>query len=742
MPSPPSCSGRSRATTRAFVSLAAIGFTSTVAQVVLTRELMATFYGNELLFGLVLALWMAWVAVGAWGVPRLRVQHAYTPDVIAAGLILLALAFPAQIALVRDARSLLHVTPGAFVEFRRMVLAITLILAPLCVLAGFLFTASARLAMRESQTAGQVYVWESIGAVIGGAAFSFAFIHWLDPFQVAFLTGALNLATATTLVLPRSATLPRRVVPILVLAISLVPGLPAGHLLNERTLHHQWPDMVFAGDSPYGRLVVQARHSQRIFFENGLLTFETQGTFPEEVVHFPLLAHPAPKSVLLIGGGVAGDLREILKHPIQQVTYVELDPLLIQAARTHLPPADAAVLNDPRVHIVLSDGRRYVKTAPQRFDVVILDLPEPATGSLNRFYTIEFFKEVRRILNPDGIFSLGLPSAENYWSPELARRNSSIYRTLHAVFPEIIVLPGEHNFFLASGQPLPTNPAVLIHRLHTRHVATRRVTPTYIEYILTTDRFAQMRKELESTSGVRLNRDLTPICYYYDLVLWLSFFHPNLRSLFENVTLFNLWWIAAALLPMILLGRLRTRWAILLVVSGTGLAEMVFEIMTLLAFQTRHGYAYAELSLIVMAFMGGLTLGAATSDRILTRWAPAAGGTMQPRARRVLIAVQVAVTLYSLGFLAIIHSPASALAFTFPLLALAAGHLTGMTFPLAVAFMREDASDAIGTLYGADLIGGCVGALLGAALLIPILGIPHTCIAMALVGLANMILLL
>ncbi|MCP4589673.1 MAG: hypothetical protein GY842_02920, partial [bacterium] len=267
---------------------------------------------------------------------------------------------------------------------------------------------------------------------------------------------------------------------------------------------------------------VQAHEGQRVFFENGLLAFETQGTFPEEVAHFPLLAHPDPREVLLIGGGVAGDAREILKHPTARVTYVELDPLLIEAARAHLPPGDAAVLDDPRVTLVLGDGRLYVKVVRRAFDVVILDLPEPATGALNRFYTREFFAEARAALAPGGIFALGLPSAENYWSLELARRNGSVYHTLRAVFPEVLVLPGEHNFFLASDVPLATDPAVLAGRLGERSVETRWVTPAYVEYVFTTDRFATVQAELAATVGGRLNHDLTPTCYYYNLALWLS----------------------------------------------------------------------------------------------------------------------------------------------------------------------------------------------------------------------------
>ena len=712
------------------IGLVAVGFTSTIAQIVLMRELVATFYGNELLFGLVLAAWVAWVAVGSWGLGRLAERRQLGAGTFAAGLALAAALLPAQIGLVRGVRTLLGVTPGAFVEFGPMVAAVVLILAPLCLLAGFLFTLGARLTVEQGGTAGRAYVWESAGAVVGGTLFSFLLIRWLDPFQTTLLVAAVNLTVALQLLKPVTCSLKRSLICLFLLALA---ALPLGHHLHTATLRWQWSDLAFAADSPYGRITIQARDGQRVFYENGMLAFETQGTFPEEVAHFPLLMHPDPRSVLLVGGGVAGDLREILKHPVAGVTYVELDPLLIEAAQAHLPPEDAAVLNDPHVTLILSDGRLYVKMARRTFDVVILDLPEPATGALNRFYTQEFFEEVHAVLNPGGVFALGLPSAENYWSPELARRNASVYHTLHRVFPEVIVLPGEHNFFLASDAPLETDPAVLAGRLTERGIETRWVTPGYIEYIFTTDRFAQVRQELEATTGVRFNRDLTPICYYYDLVLWLSLFYPNLRGAFESTSLVNLWWVVGLLVLVALLVRWRRGWAVPFAIAGIGLAEMTLEVVILFAFQVLHGYVYAEVSLIVTAFMAGLALGGAASNRLLvvSGWS----------ARRALIVVQAAVAAYSGVFPLIISLPIPAPALVFPLLALLAGYLTGMAFPLAVALMRGSAGRVAGLLYGADLVGGCVGALLAAVLFVPVLGIPQTCVAIALVGLAGLAVL-
>lgn len=456
----------------------------------------------------------------------------------------------------------------------------------------------------------------------------------------------------------------------------------------------------------------------------------------------------------------------------QAVTYVELDPLLIEAARAYLPPEDVAVLRDLRVRLVLTDGRLYVKAAEKAhrtsdgltspFDVVILDLPEPATGALNRFYTREFFAEVRGILNPGGVFALGLPSAENYWSPELARRNGSVYYTLRAVFPAVLVLPGEHNFFLASDLPLEADPSVLAGRLAERAIETRWVTPDYIQYVFTTDRFAGVGRELEAMAGVRLNADLTPICYYYDLALWLSRFYPNLRQAFplggptaESANLINLGWVAVPLALGVALVRWRRGWAIPIAIAAIGLAGMMLEVVILFAFQVLHGTIYAEVSLVMTAFMAGLALGSATGNWLLTCREDEGrrNGFLRPSsfvlrllsdgvgARRALVALLAAIVVYSGLFPLVISMTVPAPTLIFPLLALLAGALTGMAFPLAVALIRGNIAPTVGMLYGADLVGGCLGALLGAVLFIPLLGISQTCGAIALVGLAGLLAL-
>ena len=756
--------------------LAAIGFSSTIGQLLLLRELVAVFYGNELVFGLILAAWLAWVAVGAWGLPRLfpprKPAEASGGWAMATGLVAVAILLPAEVALVRASRSLLDVTPGALVAFGPMMGIIVLSLAPLCLLLGWQFTLGARLLAREGSSLGVAYTAESLGAVAGGALFSFALIRWLDPFQITLLVGVLDLAVALLLARRYAALRSTQLLLALGVAALAILSLPLGHWLHWTALGWQYSNLRFAQDSIYGRLAVTGSGDQRVFFENGLLFFETQDAAAVEAAHLPLLAHPQPRRVLLIGGGVSGTLAEILRHPsVEAVHYVELDPLVVAAARSQLPTDQAAALDDPRLTLAHADGRLYVRElrravaglATEPFDVVILDLPEPATGQLNRFYTQEFFAEIRTILAPGGLFALSLPWQENYPGPALQRLAASVYRTLTAEFPELALLPGEQLTLLASEAPLPTDPAVLSARLVERGIPTRWVVPSYLDYLLSTGRVVQAQHWLDTATDVRLNRDLEPICYFYDLAVWLSRFSGRLSRLAASASLLRLAWLAVPLGLVVLLLRGirafapspgRQHWTIPAVIALTGLAGTILEVAVLSAFQVVHGYVYGQVGAIVTAFMAGLALGSALANRwhwlsdsqrrLIAAWDPRRSPQL------TLLWIQGGIALVALGFPLLVRLAPPTWAFL--LLTLLSGGLTGLAFPVAVACLstaQEPAPSRVeaetgrtaGRLYGADLVGGCLGAVMASVFLVPILGIPQTCLAVAMVGIAGMALL-
>jgi spermidine synthase len=167
---------------------------------------------------------------------------------------------------------------------------------------------------------------------------------------------------------------------------------------------------------------------------------------------------------------------------------------------------------------------------------------------------------------------------------------------------------------------------------------------------------------------------------------------------------------------------------------------MSLQMMLLFAFQVLYGYVYAQVSLIVTTFMAGLALGAAGSDWLLWRRPVASVGL----ARWALIGLQLAIAAYTGLFLLVLRPSMPAPALVFPGLALLAGLLGGAAFPLLVGLVANVQTDgrAVGRLYGADLLGGCLGALLGGIVFVPLLGIPHTCVLVALVALAGVLMIL
>ncbi|MBA7615254.1 Polyamine aminopropyltransferase [subsurface metagenome] len=135
---------------------------------------------------------------------------------------------------------------------------------------------------------------------------------------------------------------------------SLVTGsIDALHDISARW---QWMghNLVYYQNSVYGNVSITQRGEQLNFYESGLPMFSVPNpdiAFNEEVIHFPILHHPSPRKVLLIGGGIGGTLEQALKHSVGEVHYAELDPLTIEAAREYSPQSFLRALDDPRVSI-------------------------------------------------------------------------------------------------------------------------------------------------------------------------------------------------------------------------------------------------------------------------------------------------------------------------------------------------------------------------------------------------------
>jgi spermidine synthase len=154
--------------------------------------------------------------------------------------------------------------------------------------------------------------------------------------------------------------------------------------------------------------------------------------YHEPIVHCAALAHPAPRSALVIGGGDGGSSEELLKHPtMERVVMAELDPEVVRVARQYLGEVHRGVFDDPRLDVRIGDGFAFAGATRERFDLVVLDLTDPDTPA-RQLYTRAFFQTVRGLLNPGGAMSLHLGSP--VYQPE---RVQALLADLAAVFPVV-----------------------------------------------------------------------------------------------------------------------------------------------------------------------------------------------------------------------------------------------------------------------------------------------------------------
>jgi spermidine synthase len=719
---------------RAICAFILMGLGALLSQIILLRELMVVFSGNELSTGVMLAAWLFWTAMGSALLGMFSDRIQAKPPVFASVQLVLAIILPASFLLARYLRPLLGVPAGEIASLPQMLIGIFLLLIPFCLLSGFLFALGCSLLGeirgKEARTVGWVYAYEALGAGIGGVAFSYLLIHALNPWQVVLVTAAL--LSLSSLALSRKM----RLIAVVWLCCMLVGVVLYGKRLNLVSQGWAWKgyEVEASTDTIYGNITALSDGPQMSFFENGVWTF----TYPdpltaEEAVHFALLEHPMPKTVLLIGGGIGGLVEETLKHPsVRHVDYVELDPSLITMGRALLPPEATIPLDDPRVTIIYTDGRRFVQHCQRKYDVVILHLPDPITARLNRCYTQEFFAEVREILHEGGILYVSVTSAENVIGHTLAHFLSSIYWTMHEVFPEIVVLPGPTARFLGAESQgvLSSDPELLVQRIKLRGLQLHYVRAYYLLYNLSAERVHYLRSILEQGQGVEINRDLQPICYFYNIVLWSGQYTPVVKRWFlgmMNLRVEWIWYVIAAItLILFWRGRQRSSAPVVWAVGVTGFSEIALEIILILSFQILYGYLYYKIGMVITAYMIGLALGGWLITSLIPRIT---------RPLHSLLMVQAGVGLYAVGILLLIlglHQGIFPLYISlpmegiFPFLTLVAGLLGGIHFPLANMVylgVREEVGRIGGLTNGVDLLGSAAGALVISVILVPIVGI-------------------
>ncbi len=772
-----------------------LGVVSQIGQVLMLRELLMVFHGNELAIGIILSAWLAWVGTGS----RLGAFLSERVDRPLPLLLLSALgvliALPATLVLIRSLRGFFDVIPGAHLSLTEMVVASFLVMAPVCLLLGFQFVFLSRTWREKDGTedisgAGKTYVGEALGNMTGGILFTFFLVHVLNPFQSAVLVAVVMLMAFLLVAHASRKGWPGRPAGWLSAALVLAVGTGYGfsrleHLdrrAHELHWRHTAPFHELAGiyQSKHGNIAVLQREDQFSFFQSGQLVFTTAGpetTIPgleeqEAVVfaHLAMVQHPNPQRVLLIGGGLRGLLREAARHPVRKIDYLELDKVLTEAARFYVPPRTFEVLDDPRIRLIHTDARLFVKSSREKYDLILVDAPDPTTAVLNRYYTREFFREAQRLLKPGGVLVTGATSTPGLRGTAVANRNAAIYHTLADVFSHVLLAGEGHLFFMASDTPgqISLDAPKLRERYRQRHIVAEGFSEHHLHLLLQEQPLRRVnwivrnhgrspQAHLEGPGSGPLfpdpledqieaeklaapvsgryfiNSDFKPIVTFYSLMFWDDLTRGSGRESLKWLLRVQSWWVAPlVLLPLLTvigLQRVRTArakpphvsFAVLFTVFTTGLSTMAMQVALLFSFQSIYGFIYETVGLIVAVFMLGLAVGAWLTHRYVRDKASlttlaAVQGIM------ALLACLMALTL---PLTAALTSSAAIFAL-FSALTLGAGLINGMDFPLATACSLAQtgrAEKSTGLVYGLELIGACLGAVLASVVVAPVMGL-------------------
>ncbi len=318
----------------------------------------------------------------------------------------------------------------------------------------------------------QVLTFDYLGALVVALAFPLLFVPHLGLVRTGVFFGLLNAAVAVWALFLFRAELRRWRAHAWACAAVVVA---LGAAMAGATPLTTWAEDQFYGDgvilresSDYQRVVVTSGPAGLRLFLNGNLQFHSRDEYRyhEALVHPAMAAHGAPRRVLILGGGDGMAAREVLKYPsVQQVVLVELDPHITRLFSSHpaLMALNAGALANPKLKVINADAFTWLEAqqaqadgANERFDIIIIDFPDPSNFSLGKLYTTSLYERADQALAASGWMVVQttspLVARKSFWTVvatlEAAGLTAMPY---HAHVPSF----GEWGFILAGHRPWP-----------------------------------------------------------------------------------------------------------------------------------------------------------------------------------------------------------------------------------------------------------------------------------------------
>jgi spermidine synthase len=346
-----------------------MGASSIVLQILCLRQLLATFSGNELIIGITFAVWLIIVALGSFAGSRINNKNAF-------GLSFISVALVSQltIILIKSVRPVAGFDLGEVIPLVTTAGWTVLSMSVLCAAIGIQFPLAVSYL---KERAPEVYSFEAAGAFAGGVLFTFIFAGRTETYTLAMIAAIINILVSFYLM--------RKKIVLLLLILPAVFYMGGAGIMP--VFQYQGVELVKHAESRYGEIVVLKIKDQLNVYSSEKFLFSYPDHQTEETkAHFPMTIQPSAGKVLIVGGSPAV-IREFLRYPVEMIDFVEIDPVLMGISKGLLSMDDREYLDDKRVKLLHTDARKYIKSlrSPQ-YDLIVLNIPEPSTANINRYY--------------------------------------------------------------------------------------------------------------------------------------------------------------------------------------------------------------------------------------------------------------------------------------------------------------------------------------------------------------------
>lgn len=672
-----------------------LGFLLLGAQIILVREFLIIFNGNELVIGILFSIWMLCTAAGAWSGKFIGSKGSYRG--LTRLLLIIIAVYPIIAAFgVEFFRNSIFET-GRLISFYEILYFSTTVLLPLCFAGGLAFSLINISAENNSGNLQDCYSYESAGSLIGGAATSIIFIYYLktDNFltlQYLALIAFIYFGIAEFKIKRHFTSF-----------IYLLGAIGIMHLIYSYDLSlmakrslYPGQEIISVNDTPYGNITVTSQNSQTNVYLDGQLLHSSDDVIrKEEDVHYALLQNQKAKKILMLGGGISGSSSEVFKYPsVDSLDYVEQNSILYNIAKEL-----GSVDEKQPIHVIISDPVFYVKNCKKKYDIVLVNQPSPSSAQSNRLYTFEFFTSLKSILNKGGVISTSLSSSQNYLSDDEVLMHSSIHNSMLNTFNNVILIPGNRYYFLASDDSLSFN--------YNTMLTISKVENTFVNSSYLNDRLLRIKSKQVTGSYLpeaEINLNFKPTVYSVYVSHWLSYF---------GIT----FWIIPSICILFVVVYLIFSRIHATAIFTSGFTGAATELLLIITFQVIFGYVYIFIGIIITTFMAGLALGSRLS-RLCKMKNPL----------RMMYFVQLFSGIYigsialSIFFIDGLNSMILVkVVFIFMMFFVAA--LTGLQYGVSVCYKNLNAGTTVSEVYASDLAGSAVGSLVVAIWLIPMIGI-------------------